>query len=61
MVGGGAAGVYAAIQAKKLAPFLNVIIVEKGRLLSKVVTCLPVILCCATLPATVMKILYLLT
>lgn len=43
MVGGGAAGVYAAIQAKKLAPFLNVIVVEKGRLLSKVVTRLPLI------------------
>eukprot|EP00267_Zea_mays_P054277 XP_020407501.1 uncharacterized protein LOC100192078 isoform X5 [Zea mays] len=36
VVGGGAAGVYASIRAKTLAPHLNVAVVEKGRFLSKV-------------------------
>ncbi|XP_038889410.1 uncharacterized protein HI_0933 isoform X7 [Benincasa hispida] len=36
VVGGGAAGVYGAIRAKTLAPNLNVIVIEKGRPLSKV-------------------------
>ncbi|CAI0453663.1 unnamed protein product [Linum tenue] len=36
VVGGGAAGVYGAIRAKSLAPHLNVLVVEKGKLLSKV-------------------------
>ncbi|KAM1015279.1 hypothetical protein ACFX1T_044978 [Malus domestica] len=36
VVGGGAAGVYGAIRAKTLAPNLNVVIIEKGRPLSKV-------------------------
>ncbi|KAF8655917.1 hypothetical protein HU200_060871 [Digitaria exilis] len=36
VVGGGAAGVYASIRAKTLAPRLNVVVVEKGRFLSKV-------------------------
>uniref|UniRef100_A0A0D9Y1V3 Uncharacterized protein n=1 Tax=Leersia perrieri TaxID=77586 RepID=A0A0D9Y1V3_9ORYZ len=36
VVGGGAAGVYASIRAKTLAPHLNVLVVEKGRFLSKV-------------------------
>lgn len=36
VVGGGAAGVYASIRAKTLAPRLNVAVVEKGRFLSKV-------------------------
>jgi NADH dehydrogenase FAD-containing subunit len=36
VVGGGAAGVYASIRAKSLAPHLNVAVIEKGRILSKV-------------------------
>lgn len=36
VVGGGAAGVYGAIRAKAVAPRLNVLVIEKGRLLSKV-------------------------
>ncbi|KAJ1266670.1 hypothetical protein BS78_08G170000 [Paspalum vaginatum] len=36
VVGGGAAGVYASIRAKTLAPRLNVVVVDKGRFLSKV-------------------------
>ncbi|OMO77950.1 hypothetical protein COLO4_24935 [Corchorus olitorius] len=36
VVGGGAAGVYGAIRAKTIAPNLNVLVVEKGKLLSKV-------------------------
>ncbi|XP_062203703.1 uncharacterized protein LOC133905914 [Phragmites australis] len=36
VVGGGAAGVYASIRAKTLAPHLNVVVIEKGRFLSKV-------------------------
>jgi len=36
VVGGGAAGVYASIRAKTLAPRLNVVVIEKGRFLSKV-------------------------
>ncbi|KAK6912409.1 hypothetical protein RJ641_022010 [Dillenia turbinata] len=36
VVGGGAAGVYGAIRAKTLAPNLNVLIIEKGKPLSKV-------------------------
>lgn len=36
VVGGGAAGVYGAIHAKTIAPHLNVIIIEKGKPLSKV-------------------------
>ncbi|KAK3137138.1 hypothetical protein QOZ80_5BG0448380 [Eleusine coracana subsp. coracana] len=36
VVGGGAAGVYASIWAKSLAPRLNVVVIEKGRFLSKV-------------------------
>ena len=36
VVGGGAAGVYGAIRAKTLAPNLNVVVIEKGRPLSKV-------------------------
>ena len=36
VVGGGAAGVYGAIRAKTIAPSLNVLVIEKGKLLSKV-------------------------
>ncbi|CAE6204632.1 unnamed protein product [Arabidopsis arenosa] len=36
VVGGGAAGVYGAIRAKTLAPDLRVLVIEKGRFLSKV-------------------------
>ncbi|XVF69440.1 hypothetical protein PTKIN_Ptkin11bG0081800 [Pterospermum kingtungense] len=36
VVGGGAAGVYGAIRAKTVAPTLNVLVIEKGKLLSKV-------------------------
>ncbi|XP_022133452.1 uncharacterized protein LOC111006025 isoform X1 [Momordica charantia] len=36
VVGGGAAGVYGAIRAKTLAPNLNVMVIEKGKPLSKV-------------------------
>ncbi|XP_040385195.1 uncharacterized protein YtfP [Oryza brachyantha] len=36
VVGGGAAGVYASIRAKTLAPHLNVLVFDKGRFLSKV-------------------------
>lgn len=36
MVGAGAAGVYGAIRAKTVAPHLNVLVVEKGKPLSKV-------------------------
>lgn len=36
VVGGGAAGVYGAIRAKTLAPKLNVLVIEKGKPLSKV-------------------------
>lgn len=39
VVGGGAAGVYGAIRAKTLAPNVNVVIIEKGRPLSKVCFC----------------------
>lgn len=37
VVGGGAAGVFGAIRAKTVAPNLKVLIVEKGKPLSKVV------------------------
>lgn len=40
VVGGGAAGVYGAIQAKTVAPDLSVVIIEKGKPLSKVSNCL---------------------
>lgn len=36
VVGGGAAGVYAAVRAKTIAPHLDVVVVEKAKLLSKV-------------------------
>ncbi|XP_042422885.1 uncharacterized protein YtfP-like isoform X2 [Zingiber officinale] len=36
VVGGGAAGVYASIRAKSLAPHLNVLVIEKGKPLAKV-------------------------
>ncbi|KAL7256747.1 hypothetical protein ACSBR1_010646 [Camellia fascicularis] len=36
VVGGGAAGIYGAIRAKTIAPNLNVVVVEKGKPLSKV-------------------------
>lgn len=36
VVGGGAAGVYGAIRAKTLSPQLRVLVIEKGRFLSKV-------------------------
>ncbi|KAJ3674656.1 hypothetical protein LUZ60_005272 [Juncus effusus] len=36
VVGGGPAGLYASIRAKSLAPSLNVLVIEKGKLLSKV-------------------------
>ncbi|KAK9272013.1 hypothetical protein L1049_002382 [Liquidambar formosana] len=36
VVGGGAAGVYGAIRAKTIAPNLNVLVIEKGKPLSKV-------------------------
>ncbi|KAL6521743.1 hypothetical protein OROGR_018312 [Orobanche gracilis] len=35
VVGAGAAGVYGAIRAKSIAPDLNVIVIEKGKPLSK--------------------------
>lgn len=38
VVGGGAAGVYGAIRAKSVAPHLQVLVVEKGKPLSKVVS-----------------------
>lgn len=36
MVGGGAAGMFGAIRAKTLASNLKVLVIEKGKLLSKV-------------------------
>ncbi|CAN1755571.1 Uncharacterized protein YtfP [Linum perenne] len=36
VIGGGAAGVYGAIRAKSIAPHLKVVVLEKGKLLSKV-------------------------
>lgn len=36
VVGGGAAGVYGAIRAKTIAPDLKVLVIEKGKPLSKV-------------------------
>lgn len=36
VVGGGAAGIYGAIRAKTVAPKLNVVVIEKGKPLSKV-------------------------
>ncbi|KAL1554808.1 hypothetical protein AAHA92_15325 [Salvia divinorum] len=36
VVGGGAAGIYGAIRAKTVAPGLNVVVIEKGKPLSKV-------------------------
>lgn len=36
VVGGGAAGIFGAIRAKTLAPNLNVVVIEKGKPLSKV-------------------------
>ncbi|XP_031476604.1 uncharacterized protein LOC116248130 [Nymphaea colorata] len=36
VVGGGAAGVFGAIRAKDVAPHLRVVVIEKGKLLSKV-------------------------
>ncbi|XP_043705814.1 uncharacterized protein YtfP isoform X2 [Telopea speciosissima] len=36
VVGGGAAGIYGAIRAKTVAPHLGVMVIEKGKLLSKV-------------------------
>nr|XP_029123478.1 uncharacterized protein LOC105054088 isoform X2 [Elaeis guineensis] len=36
VVGGGAAGIYASIRAKNIAAHLNVMVIEKGKLLSKV-------------------------
>ncbi|XP_010528311.1 PREDICTED: uncharacterized protein LOC104805441 [Tarenaya hassleriana] len=36
VVGGGAAGIYGAIRAKSVAPSLNVLVIEKGKFLSKV-------------------------
>lgn len=36
VVGGGAAGVYGAIRAKTVAPKLDVVVIEKGKFLSKV-------------------------
>lgn len=36
VVGGGAAGVYGAIRAKTIAPNLKVVVIEKGKPLSKV-------------------------
>ncbi|KAF9612241.1 hypothetical protein IFM89_038663 [Coptis chinensis] len=36
VIGGGAAGVYGAIRAKTVAPHLSVLVIEKGKFLSKV-------------------------
>lgn len=36
VVGGGAAGIFGAIRAKTVAPDLNVVVIEKGKPLSKV-------------------------
>ncbi|KAJ0982814.1 hypothetical protein J5N97_011069 [Dioscorea zingiberensis] len=36
VVGGGAAGIYASIKAKEVAPHLSVLVIEKAKLLSKV-------------------------
>lgn len=36
VVGGGAAGIYASVRAKELAPHLKVLVIEKGKPLSKV-------------------------
>ncbi|XP_020580014.1 uncharacterized protein LOC110024406 isoform X2 [Phalaenopsis equestris] len=36
VAGGGAAGIYASLRAKELAPHLNVLVIEKGKPLSKV-------------------------
>lgn len=41
VVGGGAAGVYGALRAKSLCPHLEVLVLEKGQLLSKVRTVRP--------------------
>ena len=41
VVGGGAAGVYASIRAKTLAPHLKVVVIEKGKFLSKVLLAEP--------------------
>jgi glycine/D-amino acid oxidase-like deaminating enzyme len=43
VVGGGAAGVFGAIRAKTLAPNLKVVVVEKGKPLSKVCVLLHVL------------------
>lgn len=36
VVGGGAAGVFGAVRAKTVCPHLEVVVLEKGKLLSKV-------------------------
>lgn len=36
VVGGGAAGIFGAIRAKDVSPHLRVVVIEKGKLLSKV-------------------------
>jgi len=41
VVGGGAAGVYGAIHAKTVAPHLSVVVIEKGKPLSKVCVIMP--------------------
>lgn len=38
VVGGGAAGIFGAIRAKTVAPKLNVVVIEKGKPLSKVLS-----------------------
>lgn len=49
VVGGGAAGVYGAIHAKTVAPDLGVVIIEKGKPLTKVcvkmVSCYSIVHC----------------
>ena len=46
VVGGGAAGVYGAIHAKTVAPHLSVMIIEKGKPLSKVCVVLFLLVAC---------------
>jgi len=41
VVGGGAAGVYGSIHAKTVAPHLSVVVIEKGKPLSKVCVIVP--------------------
>lgn len=52
VVGGGAAGVYGALRAKSLCPSLDVLVLEKGQLLSKVYIPFPKLLTMANRKAS---------